>query len=548
MVREALRSSGTPLDAATRDRFEPPFGFDFARVKIHTDQRAADSARVIGALAYTSGNDIVFGAGRFAPWTDAGTRLLAHELAHTAQQRAGALDCGAIVQRAPDGEGDIDVEKEYAVAVQMGDWIAAAEWLNGYNYEGIEAHLAQLTPEQIKSLHRGALDNPRLGSGSQIAQVTAPGRERASFGPPVASPTSKAAAKVEARSQVKAEPGKSIADMTTTEKLLAAYSKARINSAVREKIQSLITEEALCAAIMSFAAIFVASQFTPAGWIADIGLMLTAAFVGSALFTVAKHLSGFAAAADATTEPELQEAGDHLASALAEVEIDAIILFITHGVGGGPKAGAPPLGSVTPRFALATPEGLYVVVAAGEIPAGASVVSAAQAAQLGARGAAALTSMMASMGRGGASGTGLGEGAKAGPFGVRSPWSESRFESKEIVKDIAEETGKVPTGERALVEAGVAARQLRKVEEYHHLLVQQLRRWFGQRGVKIDKYTVKLSADEHRWIHNEYNWNELWKDFRLKNPKASPEEILVKMREFQKRVGLEGLEIVPYPK
>ncbi len=141
-----------------------------------------------------------------------------------------------------------------------------------------------------------------------------------------------------------------------------------------------------------------------------------------------------------------------------------------------------------------------------------------------------------------------GGGAGEGPFGARPPGSKSRFTEKGIVKDIAEETGKVSTGERALEEAGVTARQLRKVDENHHLLVQQLRRWFKQRGLDIDKYTVKLTADEHRWIHNEYNWNELWKDFRLKNPKASPKEILTQMQELQKRVGLESFEIVPYPK
>jgi hypothetical protein len=78
--------------------------------------------------------------------------------------------------------------------------------------------------------------------------------------------------------------------------------------------------------------------------------------------------------------------------------------------------------------------------------------------------------------------------------------------------------------------------------------VQQLRGWFKSRGVNIDDYTVALSADEHRWIHNEYEWNELWKDFKQKNPTASPDEIFAKLNEFTKAVGLEGLEIVPYPR
>ncbi|MFT3773292.1 MAG: DUF4157 domain-containing protein [Minicystis sp.] len=44
----------------------------------------------MNALAYTVGRDIVFGAGRYAPAEREGKRLLAHELAHVLQQRAGA--------------------------------------------------------------------------------------------------------------------------------------------------------------------------------------------------------------------------------------------------------------------------------------------------------------------------------------------------------------------------------------------------------------------------------------------------------------------------
>ncbi|MEA2820329.1 MAG: hypothetical protein QOJ86_2333 [Bradyrhizobium sp.] len=80
------RSSGAPLDAATRAFFEPRFGRDFSRVRVHTDERAAQSARAVNALAYTLGDDVVFAAGRYAPETQAGRRLVAHELVHTIQQ------------------------------------------------------------------------------------------------------------------------------------------------------------------------------------------------------------------------------------------------------------------------------------------------------------------------------------------------------------------------------------------------------------------------------------------------------------------------------
>jgi hypothetical protein len=65
---------------------EPRLGFDFSQVRVHTDSIAAESARAVHALAYTVGQDIVFGAGRYAPATVEGQRLLAHELAHVVQQ------------------------------------------------------------------------------------------------------------------------------------------------------------------------------------------------------------------------------------------------------------------------------------------------------------------------------------------------------------------------------------------------------------------------------------------------------------------------------
>jgi hypothetical protein len=85
-VESAISSSGRPLDRETRRYMEPRIGFDFSKVRIHTDSRAAASAKSLNARAYTVGNNLVFGPGRFAPNTTEGRRLLAHELTHTVQQ------------------------------------------------------------------------------------------------------------------------------------------------------------------------------------------------------------------------------------------------------------------------------------------------------------------------------------------------------------------------------------------------------------------------------------------------------------------------------
>jgi outer membrane protein OmpA-like peptidoglycan-associated protein len=68
---------------------EPRFGHDFSGVRVHADGRAAESARSVSALAYTVGQDVVFGAGQYKPAGPATRGLLAHELAHVVQQRGG---------------------------------------------------------------------------------------------------------------------------------------------------------------------------------------------------------------------------------------------------------------------------------------------------------------------------------------------------------------------------------------------------------------------------------------------------------------------------
>ena len=110
IVHDVLRWPGRPLDAATRASMEARFGHDFSRVRVHTDDRAAESARAVRALAYTVGQDIVFGRGQFAP-TPAGRRLLAHELAHTIQQPPRAAGVAPARLRLA-GRDDLDAERE----------------------------------------------------------------------------------------------------------------------------------------------------------------------------------------------------------------------------------------------------------------------------------------------------------------------------------------------------------------------------------------------------------------------------------------------------
>ena len=86
VVAHGTGGGGHALDTSTRTFMESRFGHDFSNVRVHTGIAAEKSARSIGAVAYTVGGDIVFGAGQYAPHTGEGRWLLSHELTHTIQQ------------------------------------------------------------------------------------------------------------------------------------------------------------------------------------------------------------------------------------------------------------------------------------------------------------------------------------------------------------------------------------------------------------------------------------------------------------------------------
>jgi hypothetical protein len=85
-VERVLASPGASLQPKLREDMEQRFGYDFSRVRVHTDAKAAESARSVNALAYTVGRDLVFGEGQYAPGGGIGRRLIAHELTHVVQQ------------------------------------------------------------------------------------------------------------------------------------------------------------------------------------------------------------------------------------------------------------------------------------------------------------------------------------------------------------------------------------------------------------------------------------------------------------------------------
>ena len=100
----AVASGGQPLSTGLRAYFEPRFGHGFSNVRVHDHVRAGVAARAIGARAYTLGRDIAFAPGAWAPASEGGRRLIAHELAHVVQQGSGRETPSATIRR-DDGAG-----------------------------------------------------------------------------------------------------------------------------------------------------------------------------------------------------------------------------------------------------------------------------------------------------------------------------------------------------------------------------------------------------------------------------------------------------------
>jgi hypothetical protein len=97
--QSAAPPHSSALDPATRGFMESRFGHSFGSVRVHTDSAAAVRAESLSARAFTVGQDVYFGRGEYAPQTHRGRGLIAHELTHVLQQRAGTAKG---IQRAPD--------------------------------------------------------------------------------------------------------------------------------------------------------------------------------------------------------------------------------------------------------------------------------------------------------------------------------------------------------------------------------------------------------------------------------------------------------------
>lgn len=168
---ESMQGGGRPMSRSERRFFEPRFGADFSAVRVHDDARAATAAQSIGARAYTLGPDVVFGAGEYAPNSDSGRKLFAHELTHVAQQnhaqRRSTPPVTATRTR-PTVQRRVVTAREIKSNVKPGD-------TNSAEIKGVRESITDTLTEMYSTdkAFVEALFTPNITQASQIAPAIA---------------------------------------------------------------------------------------------------------------------------------------------------------------------------------------------------------------------------------------------------------------------------------------------------------------------------------------------------------------------------------------
>jgi hypothetical protein len=156
-VAAASSSSGTALPETLMRKFESSLGADLSSVRVHTGAESQLAASAVGAKAYTTGQDIHFGAGHYDPASPAGEHLIAHEVAHTVQQQGAA----------PARQNKLEVSSPHDAAEHDADRAADAMVTGAPARVSIAGGVArQIQRDFDPGKHRAATDTSGAGAGT----------------------------------------------------------------------------------------------------------------------------------------------------------------------------------------------------------------------------------------------------------------------------------------------------------------------------------------------------------------------------------------------
>jgi hypothetical protein len=176
------RGNGSPLPPDVAERFGEQLGADLSGVRVHADAEADQISRSVQATAFTHGTDVYFTQGSYAPHSQSGQHLLAHELAHVTQQDRGS---GGLIGRADDpAEAAADATAARVVgalrrrATEPQEGGARAEAAQPRTDDVVRRFTtARPRRRPIIGGHRGAAPTPLLG-GHRVGNQAPPQHER----------------------------------------------------------------------------------------------------------------------------------------------------------------------------------------------------------------------------------------------------------------------------------------------------------------------------------------------------------------------------------
>jgi hypothetical protein len=120
---QRARGSGQPLDSGVRAQMERTLGADFGGVRVHTGAEADTLSRAVSARAFTTGRDVFFRQGAYAPGSSGGRELLAHELTHVVQQAGPGIQRKLAISR-PGDPHEQEADRVAQAAIRQEQWSA----------------------------------------------------------------------------------------------------------------------------------------------------------------------------------------------------------------------------------------------------------------------------------------------------------------------------------------------------------------------------------------------------------------------------------------
>jgi hypothetical protein len=387
IVHDLLRSPSQPLDLATRAFFEPRFGHDFSKVRVHTGARAAESAKAVHARAYTVGQNVVFASGQFSTQSSEGRKLLAHELTHTVQQSRGTggptpgtaqereADAAAEAATAGSPRIPVGVSSQKGIARQSDDAgvsAAAGEFTDQDAASCSSLYLQKLCVFIIGGLNgdRSGVERPeemkgynatcRKESGYTGDDVGLSDQEKVKLRSPVCERGDTESARRRARDA-------RIADAL-------ARSAKFMPGAIGDRLVSIITDPVFLVSLAVAVGIYLALWLAPepvftkiAAAATTIAILATGAFSVSTIINLARAWSDLDNEAGSAESPEqIERAAEHFGKRIGAVEADLIVFLASLLLGGrvpGPKQ-FPPAGEALAKAeqALAsTSQGAVVI-------------------------------------------------------------------------------------------------------------------------------------------------------------------------------------------